>query len=103
MDNAVELMVRRYIGLPKRITMLSMTRKDLQEVGQSFLRRRRVDPIHPLMAGSPPDRRRGELGSHLRVLDALLAISRPLIDPSVASNRLTPSECSIHCWPSVGH
>jgi hypothetical protein len=35
-DNAVELMVKTYLGLPKRITGLSITRKDLQEIGESF-------------------------------------------------------------------
>jgi hypothetical protein len=35
-DNAVELMVKTYIGLPKRITGLSITRKELQEIGESF-------------------------------------------------------------------
>ena len=65
MDNAVELMVRTYIGLPKRIPVLSITRKELQEVGESFPRRRRVDPIHPLVAGSPPNRRRGARFSYV--------------------------------------
>src|SRR5258708_2073742 len=35
-DNAVELMVKTYVGLPKRITGLSITRKELQEIGESF-------------------------------------------------------------------
>ncbi len=35
-DNAVELMVKTYVGLPKRITGVSITRKELQEVGESF-------------------------------------------------------------------
>lgn len=35
-DNAVELMVKTYLGLPRRITGLSITRKELQEIGESF-------------------------------------------------------------------
>jgi hypothetical protein len=35
-DNAVELMIKTYVGLPKRITGLSITRKELQEIGESF-------------------------------------------------------------------
>jgi hypothetical protein len=35
-DNAVELMVKTYFGLPKRITGLTITRKELQEIGESF-------------------------------------------------------------------
>lgn len=35
-DNAVELMVKTYLGLPKRITGLAITRKDLQEISESF-------------------------------------------------------------------
>jgi len=35
-DNAVELMVKTYLGLPKRVTGLSITRKELQEIGESF-------------------------------------------------------------------
>lgn len=35
-DNAVELMVKTYLGLPKRITGLTITRKEVQEIGESF-------------------------------------------------------------------
>jgi len=35
-DNAVELMVKTYLGLPKRITGLTITRKEIQEIGESF-------------------------------------------------------------------
>jgi hypothetical protein len=35
-DNAVELMVKTYLGLPKRISGLSITRKELAEIGESF-------------------------------------------------------------------
>lgn len=35
-DNAVELMIKTFLGLPKRITGLSITRKELIEAGESF-------------------------------------------------------------------
>ncbi len=35
-DNAVELMIKVYLGLPKRITGLSITRKQYQEFAESF-------------------------------------------------------------------
>lgn len=35
-DNAVELMVKVYLGLPKRITGLSISRKQYQEFAESF-------------------------------------------------------------------
>jgi hypothetical protein len=35
-DNAVELMIKTYLGLPKRITGLSISRKDFQEIAESF-------------------------------------------------------------------
>lgn len=35
-DNAVELMMKIYLGLPKRITGLEITRKDFQEFSESF-------------------------------------------------------------------
>lgn len=35
-DNAVELMIKTYLGLPRRITGLSITRKELQDIGESF-------------------------------------------------------------------
>lgn len=35
-DNAVELMIKTYLGLPKRITGLAITRKEYQEVAESF-------------------------------------------------------------------
>ena len=35
-DNAVELMIRTYLGLPKRISGLAITRKEFQEVAESF-------------------------------------------------------------------
>lgn len=35
-DNAVELMIKTYLGLPKRITGLSITRKEFQEISESF-------------------------------------------------------------------
>ncbi len=35
-DNAVELMIKTYLGLPKRITGLTVTRKKVQEISESF-------------------------------------------------------------------
>ena len=35
-DNAVELMIKTYLGLPKRINGLAITRKEFQEVAESF-------------------------------------------------------------------
>ena len=35
-DNAVELMVRTYLGLPRRITGVEISRKQLAELGESF-------------------------------------------------------------------
>jgi hypothetical protein len=35
-DNAVELMIRTYLGLPKRITGIEITRKQLADIGESF-------------------------------------------------------------------
>jgi hypothetical protein len=35
-DNAVELMIKTYLGLPKRITGLSISRRDFQEIAESF-------------------------------------------------------------------
>lgn len=35
-DNAVELMIKTYLGLPKRITGLSIPRKEFQEMSESF-------------------------------------------------------------------
>ena len=35
-DNAVELMMKTYLGLPKRITGLEITRKDYQDFSESF-------------------------------------------------------------------
>ena len=35
-DNSVELMTRTHLGLPKRITKLSISRKEYQEVASSF-------------------------------------------------------------------
>lgn len=35
-DNAVELMMKTYLGLPKRVTGLAITRKEYQEVSESF-------------------------------------------------------------------
>ena len=35
-DNAVELMIKTYLGLPKRITGLTISRKDYQEIAESF-------------------------------------------------------------------
>jgi hypothetical protein len=35
-DNAVELMIRTYLGLPKRITGLSITRKEYNDIAESF-------------------------------------------------------------------
>jgi hypothetical protein len=37
-DNAVELMIKTYLGLPKRITDLDIPRRDLQEIAESFPR-----------------------------------------------------------------
>ena len=35
-DNAVELMMKTFLGLPRRITGLTITRKEYQEVAESF-------------------------------------------------------------------
>ncbi|MDX2154677.1 MAG: hypothetical protein SFV54_28295 [Bryobacteraceae bacterium] len=35
-DNAVELMIKTYLGLPKRVTGISISRKDFQEISESF-------------------------------------------------------------------
>lgn len=35
-DNAVELMMKTYLGLPKRLSGLAITRKEYQEVSESF-------------------------------------------------------------------
>jgi hypothetical protein len=35
-DNAVELMMKTYLGLPKRVTGLTISRKEYQEVSESF-------------------------------------------------------------------
>jgi hypothetical protein len=35
-DNAVELMIKTYLGLPKRVNGLTITRKEFQEVAESF-------------------------------------------------------------------
>lgn len=35
-DNSVELMIKTYLGLPKRITGLSLSRKEYQEVSNNF-------------------------------------------------------------------
>jgi len=35
-DNAVELMVKTYLGLPERITGLAISRKEFQEISESF-------------------------------------------------------------------
>lgn len=35
-DNAVELMVKIYLGLPQRVTSLKISRKEYQEFSESF-------------------------------------------------------------------
>ena len=35
-DNAVELMIKTYLGLPKRITGLSIPRKEYNDIAESF-------------------------------------------------------------------
>ena len=35
-DNSVELMIKTYLGLPKRVTRLEISRRDLPEVPESF-------------------------------------------------------------------
>jgi hypothetical protein len=35
-DNAVELMIKTYLGLPKRVTGLSIPRKEYQEISENF-------------------------------------------------------------------
>ena len=35
-DNAVELMIKTYLGLPKRITGIQISRKDFSEISESF-------------------------------------------------------------------
>jgi hypothetical protein len=35
-DNAVELMIKTYLGLPKRVTGLTIPRKEFQEIAESF-------------------------------------------------------------------
>ncbi len=35
-DNSVELMIKTFLGLPKRVTGLAITRKEYQEIAESF-------------------------------------------------------------------
>ena len=35
-DNSVELMIKTFLGLPKRVTRLEISRRDLPEVPESF-------------------------------------------------------------------
>lgn len=35
-DNAVELMVKTYLGLPKRVTGLLISRREFQEIQEAF-------------------------------------------------------------------
>lgn len=35
-DNAVELMVKTYLSLPRRITGVNLSRKDFSEISESF-------------------------------------------------------------------
>src|SRR5260370_27689088 len=35
-DNAVELMIKTYLGLPKRVTGLTISRREFSEVSESF-------------------------------------------------------------------
>jgi len=35
-DNAVELMIKTYLGLPKRVTGLTISRKEYQDIAESF-------------------------------------------------------------------
>lgn len=35
-DNAVELMIKTYLGLPKRVNGLSISRKEFEDIGESF-------------------------------------------------------------------
>src|SRR5947207_11892102 len=37
-DNAVELMVKTYLGLPERVTSLHVSRKEYAEISESFPR-----------------------------------------------------------------
>ncbi len=37
-DNSVELAIKTYLGLPRRITGLSITRKEYSEIAESFPR-----------------------------------------------------------------
>ncbi len=37
-DNAVELMIKTFLGLPKRITHISVSKKEYQEISESFTR-----------------------------------------------------------------
>ena len=37
-DNAVELMVKTFLGLPQRVTGIKLSKKDYEEIGQSFPR-----------------------------------------------------------------
>jgi hypothetical protein len=37
-DNAVELMIKTYLGLPKRVTGINISRKDFAEIAESFPR-----------------------------------------------------------------
>src|SRR6266550_4608474 len=35
-DNAVELMIKTYLGLPKRVTGLTLSRREFDEISESF-------------------------------------------------------------------
>lgn len=37
-DNAVELTIKTYLGLPKRVTGIGISRKDFQEISENFPR-----------------------------------------------------------------
>jgi hypothetical protein len=37
-DNSVELMIKTYLGLPQRVTGIQLSRKDHEEIGESFPR-----------------------------------------------------------------
>jgi hypothetical protein len=43
-DNSVELMIKTFLGLPQRVTGIKLTKKDLEEISQSFPRL--LDAIH---------------------------------------------------------
>jgi hypothetical protein len=57
-DNAVELMIKTYLGLPRRVTGISLSRKEYNEISESFphlldaLERYAVEKLHGVDLGA---------------------------------------------------